>query len=178
MSVTSIIDICSIILILCLIAIGFYYQARKRRTMGQILFQYPISKTYKKIFFCFAIVWFAGFVSVSVVWVRNGWQPLLRFWPSIYPISIWLVCMHSMSGFEIRVAGILFCGKFTKWEALTAFQWKAEGDFKFGFGKEAYILGLYKSGDRFPWWLEWNKFQRDQREEVDRLLSQYLPKAT
>ena len=177
MSVNSIIDICLLILILFFISVGFYYRARKRSTMGQVLFQYPISKPYK-ILLGVVIVWLTGVVFVSVVSViRSGWLASSVLLPAICPI-FFLFCMYSISRFEVRAAGIWSQGKFTKWEALTAFQWKEEGDYKFGFGKETYILGLNKSGDRFPWWLEWDKFQRDQREAVDKLLSQYLPKAT
>ena len=177
MSVNSIIDICFLTLILLSILIGFYHRARKRRTMGQILFQYPISRA-QKILLCLGIVWCTGVVLVTVgLVIQSGWQSSSGFWPMICPICI-LFCMLSMSRFEVRTTGLWDGGKFTKWEKLTAFQWKAEGNYKFGLGKEAYILGLHKPGDPFPWWLELIKFQRDQREAVDKLLVQHLPKAT
>jgi hypothetical protein len=144
--------------------------------MGQVLFQYPISKPYK-ILLGVVIVWLTGVVFVSVVSViRSGWLASSVLLPAICPI-FWLFCMHSISRFEVRAAGIWSQGKFTKWEALTAFQWKEEGEYKLGLGKEAYILGLNVLGDSFPQWLERYKFQRDQREDIDKLLSQYLLKA-
>lgn len=171
------IDIGFLILTLFII-IGLYLQARKRKTMGQVLFQYPISKA-SKILLCLFIVGCTSGALVSVVLViRSGLQYLSWLWTSIYPICCCLFWMDSMSRFEVRTAGLWFEGKLTKWEALTAFQWKADGDYQFGLGKEAYILGLHKPGDRFPWWLDWTKFQPDQREAIDTLLSQYLPKAT
>ena len=171
------IDICFLILTLFVIPIGLYYRARKRKTMGQVLFQYPIPKT-AKILVCLVIVGGIGVVSVTVVSViLRGWLSSVRLWVVIYPIYV-LFYIPSMSRFEVRTTGLWSGEKFTQWEALTAFQWKAEGDYKFGLGKEAYILGLHKSGDRFTWWLDWTKFQPDQREAVDTLLSQYLPKAT
>lgn len=171
------IDICFLILTLFVIPIALYHRARKRKTMGQVVFQYPISKA-SKIFLCLGIVWCIGGVSVMVVSViLRDWMSPLGPWVVIYPIY-GLCYMPSMSRFEVRTTGLWSEGKFTKWDALTAFQWKADGDYKFGLGKEAYILGLHKPGDRFPWWLDWTKFQPDQREAIDTLLSQYLPKAT
>jgi hypothetical protein len=144
--------------------------------MGQVLFQYPISKPYK-ILLGVVIVWLTGVVFVSVVSViRSGWLASSVLLPAICPI-FFLFCMYSISRFEVRAAGIWSQGKFTKWEALTAFQWKEEGEYKLGLGKEAYILGLNVPGDSFPQWLERYKFQRDQREDIDKLLSQYLLKA-
>ena len=177
MSVDSLISICFLILILLTGPIRDYYQYRKRRTMGQLLFQFSTPKAYKMLF-GFAIVFCIGAVLASIILlIRSGWQSSSMLWPVIWSI-IFLFCMYSISRFEIRETGICFQGKLTKWEALTTFQWKETGDYKFGFGKEAYILGLNKSDDKFPWWLECNKFQRNQREDVDKLLSQYLPKAT
>lgn len=86
--------------------------------------------------------------------------------------------MHSVNRFEIREAGIISQGNFVKWEKLNAFQWKKEGDYALGLGKEAYVLGVTKSGDKFPWWLEWDKFRADQCQNANKLLSEYLPKTT
>jgi hypothetical protein len=91
-------------------------------------------------------------------------------------LTLPLFSLSSLNRFEIREAGIYSQGCFTKWKDLYAFQWKEEGDYKLGLGTEMYILGLHMSGDKFPWWLEWDKFQPDQRADIDKLLSRYLPK--
>jgi len=86
--------------------------------------------------------------------------------------------MHSVNRFEIRESGIISQGNFVKWEKLNAFQWKKEGDYALGLGKEAYVLGVTRSEDKFPWWLEWDKFRADQRQNANKFLSEYLPKTT
>ena len=93
-------------------------------------------------------------------------------------LIFFLFFLLSVGDFVITEAGLYYQGRFIEWKDLHAFQWKEEGDYKLGLGAEAYILGLNVLGDSFPQWLEGYKFQPDQREDIDKLLSRYLPKAT
>lgn len=144
--------------------------------MGQVLFYLPTSKNHKVLLKLVILVW-AGIVLMQIMFlIKGGWQSAPQFWPAIVVPIFSLFRMHSLNRFEIREAGIISQGNFVKWEKLNAFEWKKEGDYALGLGKEAYVLGLTKSGDKFPWWLEWDKFQSEQRERANKLLFQHLPK--
>jgi hypothetical protein len=146
--------------------------------MGQVLFHLPTSKSHK-VLLKLVILLYAGIIITQIVFlIRDGWQSTLQLWPVTVAPAFSLFRMHSPNRFEIREAGIISQGNFVKWEKLNAFEWKKEGDYALGLGKEAYVLGVTKSGDKFPWWLEWDKFRADQRENANKFLSQYLPKTT
>lgn len=176
MSIDHLLNICFLILFLSLLVGGPCYLSWKRRTMGRILYYLSIPR-FHKVFLGVAIVLWVGVILAQIVLVvNNGWQSSSKLWPML-GLTLPLFSLSSLNRFEIREAGIHSQGRFTKWKDLYAFQWKEEGDYKLGLGKETYILGLRMSGDRFPWGLEWDKFQPDQHENIDKLLSQYLPKA-
>ena len=176
MSIDRLLDICFPILLLALLVTLLCYLSWKRRTMGQILYHLPTPR-FHKVFLGFVVgCWTVAILAQVVLVVNNGWLSSSKLWPML-GLTFPLFSLSSVNRFEIREMGICRQGRFIKWKNLYAFQWKEEGDYKLGLGKEAYILGLNMSGDRFPWWLEWDKFQRDQRADVDKLLSQYLPKA-
>lgn len=144
--------------------------------MGQVLFQLPTSKSHKVLFKLVILVYTGIIITQIVFLIREGWQAAPPFWVVTVAPTFFLFRMHSVNRFEIREAGIISQGNFVKWEKLNAFEWKKEGDYALGLGKEAYVLGVTKSGDKFPWWLEWDKFQSEQRERANKLLSQHLPK--
>ena len=174
MSIDHLLNICFLILFLSLLVTVPYYLFWKRRTMGRILYHLSIPRFHKVFLGAMIILWGGVILTQIVLVVNNGWQSSFKLWPML-GLTLPL-CSASLNRFEIREAGIYSQGRFTKWKDLYAFQWKEEADYKLGLGAEAYILGLHMLGDRFPWWLEWDKFQREQREDVDKLLSQYLPK--
>ena len=151
------------------------YLLLQRQTRGQILYHLPTSRLYK-VFLGLTIVFFTGAILVLVIKTKNGWtsssQLLLALGGLIYPLFF----LSSLDHFAITEAGLYYQGRFIEWKDLYTFQWKEEGDYKFGLGKETYILGLNVPSDSFPQWLERYKFQRDQREDIDNLLSQYLPR--
>ena len=177
MWVDRLLNICFLILFLSLLVTVPCYLVWKRRTMGRVLYHLPIPRSNKVLLGFIIVFWTSAMLAQIVSVINSGWQSSSVLWPML-GLTFPLFSLSSANRFEIREAGINSRGNFTKWKGLNAFQWKEEGDYKFGLGKEAYIFGLYKSGDKFPWWLEWDKFQRDQRENVDKLLSRYLPKAT
>ena len=151
------------------------YLLLQRKTRGQILYHLPTSRLYK-VFLGLTIVFFTGAILVLVIKTKNGWtsssQLLLALGGLIYPLFF----LSSLDHFAITEAGLYYQGRFIEWKDLYTFQWKEEGDYKLGLGKETYILGLNVPSDSFPQWLERYKFQRDQREDIDNLLSQYLPR--
>ena len=151
------------------------YLLLQRQTRGQILYHLPTSRLYK-VFLGLTIVFFTGAILVLVIKTKNGWtsssQLLLALGGLIYPLFF----LSSVDHFAITEAGLYYQGRFIEWKDLYTFQWKEEGDYKLGLGKETYILGLNVPSDSFPQWLERYKFQRDQREDIDNLLSQYLPR--
>ena len=178
MLVGDIINICFVIVCLSLLVALPWYLSWRQRTMGQVLFHLPTSKSHKVLLKLVILVW-AGILLMQIVFIiREGWQSTPQFWPVIVAPAFSLFRMHSANRFEIREAGITSQGNFVKWEKLNAFEWKKEGDYALGLGKEAYILGVTKAEDKFPWWLEWDKFQADQRQNANKLLSEYLPKTT
>ena len=168
-------DIAMFILFLSLLVALPWHLIRKQRIMGCVLFHLPTPRSHKVSLGLFLVVWIAVVLYHIVSVINNGWDSSAKLWP-LLGITLPLFSATSVNRFEIRAAGVNSQGKFTKWKDLNAFQWKEEGDYKFGLGKEAYILGLIKSDDKFPWWLEWDKFQRCQRENADKLLSQYVSK--
>ena len=171
-----IINICFLIVCLSHLVALPCYLSWKQRTMGQVLFHLPTSKSHKVLLKLVILLW-AGFMLMQIVFlIKDGWQSAPQFWPVIVVLMFSLLCMYSVNRFEIREAGIVSKGNFVKWEKLNAFEWKKEADYALGLGKEAYVLGVTRSGDKFPWWLEWDKFRADQRENANKLLSQYLPK--
>ena len=170
-------DIAMIILFLSLLVALPWHLIRKQRIMGSVLFHLPAPRSHKVSLVLFVVIWFAVVLTHIGIVINNGWESSAKLWPML-GLTLPLFSATSMSRFEIRAVGINSQGKFTKWKDLNGFQWKEEGNYKFGLGKEAYILGLIKSDDSFPWWLEWDKFQRCQREDADKLLSRYLPNAT
>ncbi len=173
-----VINICFVIVSLSLLVALPWYLFLKQRTMGQVLFHLPTPKSHKVLLKLVILVW-AGIMLVQIVFIiRDGWQSTPQFWPVIVAPAFSLFRMHSVNRFEIREAGIISQGTFVKWEKLNAFQWKKEGDYALGLGKEAYVLGVTRSGDKFPWWLEWDKFQANQCQNANKLLSEYLPKTT
>jgi hypothetical protein len=170
-------NIVFLVLFLSLLVALPWHLLRKQRIMGRVLFHLPTPRSHKVSLGFFIVIWIAVILFHIVFVINSGWETSSKLWP-LLGLTLPLFSATSVNRFEIRAAGINSQGKFTKWKDLNAFQWKEEGDYKLGLGKEAYILGLIKSGDKFPWWIEWDKFQRCQRESVDKLLSQYLPKAT
>lgn len=170
-------DIAMIILFLSLLVALPWYLYRKQRIMGSVLFHLPTPKSHILSLVLFVVIWIAVVLYHIVSVINGGWEASSKLWP-LLGITLPLFSATSVNRFEIRAAGINSQGHFTKWKNINAFQWKEEGDYKLGLGKEAYILGLTKSGDSFPWWLEWDKFQRCQRDNADELLAQYLPKTT
>lgn len=178
MLAAEIINVCFAIVCLSLLVALPWYLSWKQRTMGQVLFHLPTSKSYK-VFLKLIILFCVGIMLMQIVFIiKDGWQSTPQFWAVIVASIFSLFRMHSVNRFEIREAGIVSNGDFMKWEKLNAFQWKKEGDYALGFGKEAYVLGVTKSEDKFPWWFEWDKFQADQRQNANKLLSEYLPKTT
>ena len=177
MSIDHLLNICFLVLFVSLLVTVPYYLFWKRKTMGQILYHLSIPRFHKMFLGVIIVLWVGVILAQIVLVVNNGWQSSSKLWPML-GLTLPLFSLSSLNRFEIREAGIYSQGRFTKWNDLYAFQWKEEGDYKLGFGKEAYVLGLHMLGDSFPQWLEGYKFQRDQREDIDKLLSQYLPKAT
>lgn len=177
MSVDRVLDIVFLVLFLSLLIALPWHVIRKQRKMGCILFHLPTPRSHKVSLGIFLAVWMAVVLFHIVSVINGGWQSSSELWPML-ALVLPAFSMSSVNRFEIRAAGISAQGHFTKWKDLNAFQWKEEGDYKLGLGKEAYILGLSKAGDSFPWWLEWDKFRRCQRERVDKLLSEYLPNAS
>ena len=157
------------------------YRLWQRKTSGQTLYHLPRSRLnprLHKVSLGLTIVFLTGAILVPILLVvKNGWTslPQLFLMPGLI---FFLFVLLSIDHFAITEAGLYYQGRFIKWKDLHAFQWKEEGDYKFGLGAEAYILGLNVPGDSFPQWLEGYKFQQDQREDIDKLLSQYLPKVT
>ena len=156
------------------------YLLWQRKTSGQILYHLPTSRLYPRLYkvsLGLSIVFSTCVILTLIVLViKNGWTFLPQMF--LMPCLIfYLFVLLSIDHFAITETGLYHQGRFIEWKDLYAFQWKEEGDYKLGLGKEAYILGLNVSGDRFPQWLEGYKFQPNQREDIDKLLSQYLPKA-
>ena len=176
MSIDLLLNICFLILFLSLLVTVPCYLFWKRRTAGQILYHLSTPRFHKVFLGLMVMLWGGVILAQVVLVVNSGWQSSSKLWPML-GLTLPLFSVSFLNRFEIREAGIYFQGRFTKWEDLYAFQWKEEGDYKLGLGTEAYTLGLHMSGDKFPWWLEGDKFQRDQREDIDKLLSRYLPKA-
>ena len=177
MSVDRVLDIVFLVLFLSLLIVLPWHLFRKQRKMGDVLFHLPAPRSHKVSLGIFLALGMAVVLFHIVSMINGGWQSSLRLWP----LLAWAFPVFSMSSvkrFEIRAEGIISQGRLTKWNDLSGFQWKEEGDYKFGLGEEAYILGLNKVGDRFLWWLEWEKFQPRQRDRVDKLLSEYLPNAS
>ncbi len=178
MSFDRLLDIYFLVSFFFLLVIGPAYLVWRRRRRGQILYHLPRSKFYR------GFLGFIVFVSTTAILVQiilmanNRGLALLDLSPTLFWLTFVLFSLFSTNRFEIREAGICLQERFIKWKGLHAFQWKEEGDYKLGLGKEAYVLGLNVPGDKFPWWLEWFKFQQDQREDIDKLLSRYLPRAT
>ena len=171
-----IINICFFIVGLSALVALPCYLSWKQRTMGQVLFHLPTSKSHK-VLLKLVLLFCIGIVLMQIVFViKGGWQSTPQFWVVIVAPIFSLFRIHSVNRFEIREVGIISQGTFVKWEKLNAFEWKKEGNYALGLGKEAYVLGVTKSGDKFPWWLEWDKFRSEQRERANKLLSQYLPK--
>ncbi len=157
------------------------YRLWQRKTSGQILYYLPTSRLYPrlhKVSLGIGIVFFTCAILAQIMLlIKNGWTSLsqMLLMPSLI---FFLFFLLSVGDFVITEAGLYYQGRFIEWKDLHAFQWKEEGDYKLGLGAEAYILGLNVLGDSFPQWLEGYKFQPDQREDIDKLLSRYLPKAT
>ena len=175
-SFDRLLDIYFLVSFLFVLVIGLPYLVWRRRTRGQILYHLPRSRFYRGFLGCMvsaSII--AIFVQIILMANNNGLFPL-ELSPTLFGLTFCLFSLFPANRFEIREAGICLQERFIKWQDIYTFQWKEEGDYKLGLGKEAYILGLNVPGDNFPWWLEWYKFQRDQREDIDKLLSQYLPK--
>ncbi len=156
------------------------YRIWQRKAKGQILYYLPTSKLYPRLYnvsLGLGIVFSTCAILTQIMLViKNGWTSLsqMLLMPGlIFPLFF----LFSVGHFVITEAGLYYQGRFIEWKNLHGFQWKEEGEYKLGLGKEAYILGLNVLGDSFPQWLERYKFQRDQREDIDKLLSQYLPKA-
>ena len=175
MLVERLLDTVFLVLFLALLVALPWYLSRKRRIMGSVLFHLPTPRSHKVPLGVFLVIWITVVLFHIVYTINSGWQSSSKLWP-LLGITLPLFSATSVNRFEIRAAGVNSQGTFTKWKDLNAFQWKAEGDYKLGLGKEAYILGLIKSGDKFPWWLEWDKFQPNHRERADKLLSQYVSK--
>ena len=176
MSIDHLLNICFLVLFGSLLVTVPYYLFWKRKIMGQILYHLSIPRFHKVFLGAMIVLWVGVILAQVVLVVNSGWQSSSKLWPML-GLTLPLFSLSSLNRFEIREAGIYSQGRFTKWKDLYAFQWKEEGDYKLGLGTEMYILGLHMSGDRFPWWLEWDKFQPDQREDIDKLLSRYLPRA-
>ena len=153
------------------------YLLLQRKTRGQILYHLPPTSRLYKVSLGLTIVFFTGVILVLVIKTKNGWTSLSHLLLTLGGLIFPLFFLSSVDHFAITEAGLYYQGRFIKWKDLYTFQWKEEGDYKFGLGKETYILGLNVPSDSFPQWLERYKFQRDQREDIDNLLSQYLPRA-
>lgn len=153
------------------------YFVWRRRTRGQLLYHLPRSRFYRGLLVFFVVVSTLGILAQITSMANASGPSLLELSPTLFGLTCGLFALFPTNRFEIREAGIYLQKRFIKWKDIYTFQWKEEGDYKLGLGAEAYILGLNVPGDSFPWWLEWYKFQPDQREDIDKLLSQYLPKA-
>ena len=156
------------------------YRIWQRKAKGQILYYLPTSKLYPRLYkvsLGLGLVFSACFILAQIMLViKNGWTSLSQM--LLMPGLVFsLFFLSSVGHFVITDAGLYSQGRFIEWKDLHGFRWKEEGEYKLGLGKEAYILGLNVPGDSFPQWLERYKFQRDQREDIDKLLSQYLLKA-
>ena len=156
------------------------YRLWQRKARGQILYHLPTSRLYPrlhKVSLGLGIVFSTCAILTQIMLViKNGWTSLSQM--LLMPGLIFLLFfLSSVGDFVITEAGLYYQGRFREWKDLHAFQWKEEGEYKLGLGAEAYILGLNVTGDSYPQWLDRYKFQRDQREDIDKLLSQYLPKA-
>ena len=149
----------------------------QRRARGQILYHLPRSRFYRGFLGFVILVSAIGIIGKIILMPNDSGLSVLELSPTLLGLTFGLYALFPANRFEIREAGIYLPERFIKWKNIYTFQWKEEGDYKLGLGGEAYILGLNVPGDNFPWWLEWYKFQRDQREDIDKLLSQYLPKA-
>ena len=177
MSIDRLLDLYLLISFLFVLVMFPPYLFWQRRTRGQILYRLPRSRLYRG-FLGFVVLASTIGILVQIISMPNdSGLSTLKLWASLLPLTFGLYSLFPANRFEIREAGVYSHGRFIKWKALNAFQWKEEGNFRLGLGAEAYILGLNVQGDRYPQWLERYKFQRDQRERVDRLLFQYLPKA-
>ena len=157
------------------------YRLWQRKTKGQILYYLPTSRLYPRLYkvsLGLGIVFLTCAILTQIMLViKNGWTSLSQM--LLMPgLMFLLFFLFSVGDFVITEAGLYYQGRFLDWKDLRAFQWKEEGEYKLGLGTEAYILGLNVQGDSYPQWLDRYKFQRDQREDIDKLLSQYVPKAT
>jgi hypothetical protein len=178
MSVDHLFNIYLLVSLLFMLAIGPYYLFRQRKVRGQVLYQLPRSRLHK-VSVGVTIVFFIGILILALIMSmienrRPSSSQLLLMMPLLFP----LFSVSFVDRFAITEAGLRYQGRFIKWKNIYTFQWKEAGDYKLGLGAEAYILGLNVLGDSFPQWLEGYKFQRDQREDINKLLSLYLPKAT
>ncbi len=158
------------------LSISSFYLFWKRKKMGQVVYHLPQSRFHQLLFLFMSV----GYVAIPVIEIILSRILSDSNTPSPTGLLICLTCAAVSASsanrrFEIRENGITVYGNFTRFKKLTGFQWKAEGDYKLGLGEEAYILGVHKPGDRFPWWLEQHKFQPVQQENAKKLLSQYLP---
>ena len=178
MSVDHLFNIYLLVSFLFMLAIGPYYLFRQRKMRGQVLYHLPRSRLHK-VSVRVTIVFFISILILALIMSmienrRPSSSQLLLMMPLLFPLFF----LSSVDRFAITEAGLHYQGRFIEWKDLHAFQWKEEGDYKLGLGAEAYILGLNVLGDSFLQWLEGYKFQPDQREDIDKLLSRYLPKAT
>ncbi len=177
MSFNHLLDIYFFVSFLFVLVMFPPYLFWRRRTRGQILYHLPRSRFYRGFLGFVVVVSTIGILVRIILMPNDSGVSALELSPTLLGLTFGLYSLFPANRFEIREAGISLQERFIKWKDLYAFQWKEEGDYKLGLGVEAYILGLNVSGDRFPQWLEGYKFQPNQREDIDKLLSQYLPKA-
>ena len=178
MSFDRLLDIYFFVSLLFVLVMFPPYLFWQRRTRGQILYHLPRSRFYRGFLGFVVLVSTIGILVRIISMPSDSGLSVLELSPTLLVLTFGLYSLFPANRFEIREAGIYLQERFIKWTDIYTFQWKEEGDYKLGLGAEAYILGLNVLGDSFPWWLEWYKFQRDQREDIDKLLSQHLPKAT
>lgn len=176
MSFDRLLDIYFLVSFLFLLVIGPPYLLWRRRTRGQILYHLPRSKFYKGFLGIIVFVSTIALLMQIILMANNRGLAVLELSPTLFWLAFILFFLFPTNRFEIREAGIYFHERFIKWKDIYTFQWKAEGDYKLGLGTEAYILGLNVPSDNFTQWFEWFKFQGEQREDIDKLLSRYLPR--
>ena len=177
MSFDRLLDIYFFISLLFVLVMFPPYLFWQRRSRGQILYRLPRSRLYRG-FLGFVVLASTIGILVRIISMPNAsGLSALELSPTLLVLAFGLYSLFPANRFEIRESGISLQERFIKWKDLDTFQWKEEGDYKLGLGAEAYILGLNVPTDNFPQWLEWYKFQPNQREDIDKLLSQYLPRA-
>ena len=177
MSFDQLLDIYFFVSFLFVLVMFPPYLFWRRRTRGQILFHLPRSRFYRGFLGFVVSISTIGILVQIISMLYDSGLSALELSPTLLVLAFGLYSLFPANRFEIRETGISLQERFIKWKDLDTFQWKEEGDYKLGLGVEAYILGLNMPGDNFPQWLEWYKFQPNQREDIDKLLSQYLPKA-